>query len=145
MVLDRGSSDHEHVDPSPNYARGTMEQLERARRVLAGVAGSESTTSTEREKIMNEVNPGSGQGVVMAALVGAAVGAGVALLFAPCSGKETRGWLGHKGHEIKDRTTSAFEHVREATRRATKAVVRDGEQPHDRPQYAEAGAATMRI
>jgi len=91
---------------------------------------------------MNEVNSGRGQGVVVAALVGAAVGAGVALLFAPCSGKETRGWLAHQGHEIKDRTTTAFEHVRGATRRAVKELTRDGEQA---PQYAEDGAATMRI
>jgi len=61
---------------------------------------------------MNDVNPGGGPGVmVAAALVGAAVGAGMALLFAPCSGSETRRWLAHRTREIKDRTTSAFGYV----------------------------------
>jgi gas vesicle protein len=69
---------------------------------------------------MNEVNPGGGPGMmVTAALVGAAVGAGMALLFAPCSGSETRRWLAHSTREIKARTTSAFGRVGRDGERAT--------------------------
>lgn len=76
---------------------------------------------------MSDMNQGSGKGILMAAVVGAAVGAGVALLFAPCSGKETRGWLAHRTREIKDRTTSALEQGKESIRRAAKEIGRDGE------------------
>ena len=96
---------------------------------------------------MSDINQGSGNGIVVAALVGAAVGAGVALLFAPCSGRETRGWLAHRTREIKDRTTTAFEHVKEATRRAAKEIGRDAEEApnaHARPAFTEAGATKVR-
>lgn len=43
------------------------------------------------------------------ALVGAALGAGVALLFAPCSGRETRGWLTRKTRDAKHQTSNALE------------------------------------
>ncbi len=89
---------------------------------------------------MNEVNPGSGKGILMAALVGATVGAGIALLFAPRSGQETRGWLAHTTREIKDRTASAFEHVKAATRGAARELGRDG----DSAPHTDAGVSTMR-
>ncbi len=96
---------------------------------------------------MSEINQGSGKGILVAAVVGAAVGAGIALLFAPCSGKETRGWLAHRTREIKDRTTSAVEHGKEAIRRAARDIGRDAERTataHDRPAHTEAGATTIR-
>ena len=96
---------------------------------------------------MSDINQGSGTGIMVAAVVGAAVGAGVALLCAPCSGSETRRWLAHRTREIKDRTTSAFEHGKDAFRRAAKEVGRDAEEAanaHDRPAYTEAGAAKIR-
>lgn len=83
---------------------------------------------------MSDVNQGSATGILMAAVVGAAVGAGVALLFAPWSGKETRGWLAHRTREIKVRTTNALEQGKDAVRRAAKEIGRDG----------DTGAATMR-
>jgi gas vesicle protein len=73
-------------------------------------------------------------GILVAAALGAAVGAGVALLFAPCSGKETRDWLAHRTRELKDRTTNAFEQGKDSMRRAVKEIGRD----------AEAGATTLR-
>ena len=88
---------------------------------------------------MSDINQGSGTGIMVAAVVGAAIGAGVALLWAPCSGRETRGWLAHRTRELKNRTTSAFEHGREAARRAAKEIGRDGEDA-----YAETGATTLR-
>jgi len=96
---------------------------------------------------MSDTNQGSGNGIMVAALVGAAVGAGVALLFAPCSGRETRGWLAHRTREIKDKTSSAFEQVKEATRRAAKEIGKDAEEApnaHDRPAFAETGATRIR-
>jgi gas vesicle protein len=50
-------------------------------------------------------------------LVGAAVGAGIALLFAPYSGEKTRELLARKGRAVKDRVNGAVE--------ATKEVVRE--------------------
>jgi gas vesicle protein len=73
------------------------------------------------------MNQGSGTSILVAAVVGAAVGAGVALLFAPCSGKDTRGWLANRSREITDRTTSAFEQGRSAIRRATDAIGSDAD------------------
>lgn len=74
---------------------------------------------------MSEMNQGSGTNLVVAALVGAAVGAGVALLFAPCSGKETRTWLASRTREIASRATSAYEQGKEATLRAAKELAMD--------------------
>ena len=96
---------------------------------------------------MNDVTQGTSKGIIVAAVVGAAVGAGVALLLAPCSGRETRRWLAHKTREVKDRTTSAFEQGRDAFRRAAKEIGRDAEgtaQAHDRPANTEVVAKPVR-
>jgi gas vesicle protein len=79
---------------------------------------------------MNEVNQGSGTGILVAAVVGAAVGAGVALLFAPCSGKETRGWLAKRTREIKDQTTDAIAQGKDSVVRAARELGRDGPALH---------------
>lgn len=76
---------------------------------------------------MSDNNLGSGNGIVVAAVVGAAVGAGMALLLAPCSGRETREWLASRGKELKDRTTNAFEQGKDSIRRAAKDLGRDVE------------------
>jgi gas vesicle protein len=76
---------------------------------------------------MSNVNSGSGKGILMAAVVGAAVGAGVALLFAPWSGKETRGWLAERTQDLKGRTTNAFEQGKASIRRAAKELGKDAE------------------
>ena len=96
---------------------------------------------------MSEIKNGSGTGIVVAAVVGAAVGAGIALLFAPCSGKETRGWLADRTREAKDRTTSALAHGKEAVRRAAKEIGRDSEdaaRAPGRPAHVDVGATTVR-
>ena len=84
---------------------------------------------------MIDNNQGNGSGILVAAMVGAAVGAGVALLFAPCTGKETRNWLSQRTGELKSRTASAFEQGKESIRRAAKEIGRE----------AETGATTMRL
>jgi gas vesicle protein len=56
-------------------------------------------------------------GPLAAFTIGAAVGAGLGLLFAPCSGQETRQRLSRTSRDIKDRVAGAVE--------ATKVAVRD--------------------
>lgn len=76
---------------------------------------------------MSENNLNSGNGILVAAVVGAAVGAGIALLFAPCSGRETREWLASRSRDIKDRTTTAFAQGKDSVMRAAKDLGRDVE------------------
>jgi gas vesicle protein len=77
------------------------------------------------------ITPG---GLVVAFIAGAAVGAAVALLFAPASGEQTREFLGQRAREGRDRAaeaarqgrdmlnkqrenlTTAFERIREQQR-----------------------------
>lgn len=76
---------------------------------------------------MSDNNLSSGNGILTAVVVGAAVGAGLALLFAPCSGKETRDWLASRSREIKDKTTTAFAQGKDSVIRAAKDLGRDVE------------------
>ena len=73
---------------------------------------------------MKEDRSGSGNltTFIAGAVVGAAVGAGVALLLAPRTGKEARNWLARSTREIKERATSAFEQAKEAVRQETKGI-----------------------
>jgi gas vesicle protein len=55
-------------------------------------------------------NTGSRSGGLLAAFaVGAAIGAGVALLYAPQSGKHTRGMIADKGRQLRGKTNGALE------------------------------------
>jgi gas vesicle protein len=45
--------------------------------------------------------------------VGALIGAGIALLYAPQSGKETRKLLSKKGKQLRDKTQDTFESAQE--------------------------------
>jgi uncharacterized protein YoxC len=113
----------------------------------AGVAEIEFTKSQESEEVMSENNQGGGNGIVVAALVGAAVGAGIALLLAPCSGRETRGWLASRSREIKDKASRAFEQGMQATERAVTEIENAAEgvlNSADRPARAETGSTTLR-
>lgn len=60
------------------------------------------------------ITPG---GLVMAFIAGAAVGAAVALLFAPASGEETREYLGQRAREGRDRAAEAARQGREMLNR----------------------------
>lgn len=52
--------------------------------------------------------------IIVSALAGAAVGAGVALLLAPQSGKETRDAIASKIGEAKDATVDALGNAKDA-------------------------------
>lgn len=115
----------------------------------AGTTAPQSTTSTntdtESEEQMSDMNQNNGASILVAAVVGAAVGAVVALLMAPASGKETRGWLVDKTREVKDKTTSAIERGKDATLRAAREFKRDTEgATDDSPASADARATTNR-
>lgn len=71
---------------------------------------------------MREIQHGSGKGLFWAALIGAGVGAGVALLYAPRPGKDTREWLADRGRRMKDTTFSAIEQGKEVTKRAAREI-----------------------
>lgn len=60
------------------------------------------------------VSPGS---VLVAFIAGAAVGAAVALLFAPATGEETREYLGQRAREGRDRATDAARQGRDILNR----------------------------
>lgn len=61
-------------------------------------------------------------GFLLGAAVGAVVGAGVALLFAPKSGKETREWIGTKSREVKHRVGEAIDRTKEALRQEATTI-----------------------
>ena len=84
-----------------------------------------STHTNESEDTVNEVNTGNGKGIVVAAVVGAAVGAGVALLFAPCSGRETRAWLATRTREMKNQAADAIQQGKTSVMRAAKELTKD--------------------
>ena len=67
---------------------------------------------------MSQQNQGIGGGTVLLAFVaGAAVGAAVALLFAPAPGSETRAYVNRRAREAGDRAALAAEHGREVINR----------------------------
>ena len=68
-------------------------------------------------------NQGNGAaGVMLAFLVGASVGAALALLFAPATGEETREYLGKRAKEGRDRATEAARQGREIINRQRESL-----------------------
>ena len=68
-------------------------------------------------------NQGVGGGTVLLAFVaGAAVGAAVALLFAPASGTETRAYVNRRAWEARDRATEAAEQGRDIFNRQRENI-----------------------
>ena len=67
---------------------------------------------------MAHQNQGIGSGTVLLAFVaGAALGAAVALLFAPASGTETRAYVNRRAREARERAAQAAEQGREVFNR----------------------------
>jgi gas vesicle protein len=72
---------------------------------------------------MSHQNQELGSGTVLLAFIaGAAVGAAVALLFAPASGTETRAYVNRRAREARDRATQAAEHGREIFNRQRENI-----------------------
>jgi len=53
-------------------------------------------------------------------LFGLAVGAAVALLFAPRSGDETRARIGHRAHQVRGRVADRWEELQDDIRRSAR-------------------------
>ena len=68
------------------------------------------TPSIESEAIVSDIDQDKRTGIIVAAVVGAAIGAGVALLCAPQSGRESREWLAGRARGLKERAGAAIEH-----------------------------------
>ena len=60
--------------------------------------------------------------VMLAFLLGTVAGAGVALLFAPASGRETRDYLGEKAREGKEKAAVAARQGRELLNRQRETI-----------------------
>ena len=72
---------------------------------------------------MSHQHQGNGGGTVLLAFIaGAAVGAAVALLFAPQAGSETRAYVNRRAREARDRAAQAAEQGREMFNRQRESV-----------------------
>lgn len=72
---------------------------------------------------MSHQHQGVGSATVLLAFVaGAAVGAAVALLFAPASGMETRAYMNRRAREARDRAAQAAEQGREVFNRQREHI-----------------------
>ena len=58
--------------------------------------------------------------ILIAFMAGAVAGAAVALLFAPASGDDTRGYLGQRAREGRSKAMDAFDRAREQYQRSTE-------------------------
>ena len=89
---------------------------------------------------MNE--NGNGGSILTGFVVGALVGAGLALVLAPRSGKDTRRWLADKSRDLKDKTAGAYEQAKETLRRDAKHLgdeVKEVVSSLGMPSYTGAG------
>ena len=80
---------------------------------------------------MRENDNGSGNitGLLVGTIIGAALGAGVALLYAPRSGRETRKLLKQRTQGVKEKAMAALEQGKEAMRREVENVAKTVEVP----------------
>jgi gas vesicle protein len=63
--------------------------------------------------------------VALSFVVGAIVGAAVALLYAPASGRETRRYLREKAESLRDKAELAIEQTKSRIRRAQRAIAEE--------------------
>jgi gas vesicle protein len=92
-----------------------------------------------RRRIMSETTGSRSGGVLAGLAIGAAIGAGVALLYAPQSGKNTRSMLADKGRKLRGKASGALEngkgYVRE--KKAVLAAAVEGGKEAMREERAE--------
>ena len=92
---------------------------------------------------MSDQNQGIGSGTVLLAFVaGAAVGAAVALLFAPAAGEETRQFLTDKARESRERALQAAREGRETLKRQKDQITTAIDRGRDAYVKARAGEET---
>lgn len=82
---------------------------------------------------------GSGAGIVLAFLAGAAVGAAVALLFAPASGQQTREYLSERAREGGQRAAEAARQGREALKRQRDTITTAFERAREQYRSGQTG------
>jgi gas vesicle protein len=87
-------------------------------------------------------NNDNGAGILVAFIAGAAVGAAVALLFAPASGDETREYLGQRAREGRDRAADAARQGREVLNRQRETVTSAFDRARQQFQAASAPLGT---
>jgi len=61
-------------------------------------------------------------GYLTAVAIGALVGAGIALLYAPCSGKETRKLLKRRAGQLKHKAADVLEDAKETIQHAKEGI-----------------------
>ena len=87
---------------------------------------------------MSHQNQGIGSGTVLLAFVaGAAIGAAVALLFAPASGSETRAYVNRRAREARDRAAQAAEHGRDTFSRQRENITTAFERARQAQRHGE--------
>ncbi|MBI5559516.1 MAG: YtxH domain-containing protein [Deltaproteobacteria bacterium] len=80
---------------------------------------------------MNRDNSCSSSIAVVSFLAGAAIGAGVALLFAPKTGEETRRMLKDYGEDLREKTGNIPAHIKDSAEQAMdrgKELIEQGKQ-----------------
>jgi gas vesicle protein len=84
------------------------------------------------EFMANYENDGGAGGILVAFIAGAVTGAALALMFAPASGEQTRGYIGARAREGRERAAEAArqgrERAAEAARQGREALNRQREQ-----------------
>ena len=89
---------------------------------------------------MSQQNQGIGSGTVLLAFIaGAAVGAAVALLFAPAAGTDTRAYVNRRAKEARDRAAQAAEHGREVFNRQRENITTAFDRAHQAQRHADEG------
>ncbi len=74
-------------------------------------------------------------------LIGAAAGAGIALLYAPVSGKETRKLIRRKAEDARDTVVEAGEQVRDRVAEASESVADAAREVYRKGASMAAGAS----
>lgn len=76
-------------------------------------------------------------------LIGAAAGAGIALLYAPVSGKETRKFIRRKAGDARDTVVEAGEQVRDKVTEAGESVADAAREVYRKGASVAAGATGL--
>lgn len=96
---------------------------------------------------LRSMSEGRGSAEIMTFIAGAALGAGLALLIAPCSGTETRRRLGDAARKLQDNARSTVSNVKERldhTAHNLRDAVSEGRDAYARARTAGSSAPMTR-